>query len=216
MKTFLLVRHGESVSNSGKYFTGQLNVDLTETGYKQAQRTAEFIVENFTVDAIYSSDLQRAYHTAEAISRLTGKEIVADKGLREVDGGKFDGVVYNILEKMYPVEYGHWLSDIGTSKCLDGESMRDVQIRGDATIRRIAAEVPDGSTTVITTHAAFLRAMECLWKELPLTEMKNLPWVSNASVTVVEFDDESAKFTIVRRNLYEHLGDLRTELPKNA
>lgn len=216
MKTFLLVRHGESVSNCGKYYTGQLNVDLTEIGYKQAQRTAEFIVSNFPVDAIYSSDLQRAYHTAEAVARLTGKEIIADRGLREIAGGKFEGVVYDILEKKYPEEYGHWLRDIGTSKCVDGESMRDVQIRGDAALRRIAATVPDGTTTVVATHAAFIRAIECLWKELPLTEMKNLSWVSNASVTVAEFDPKNEKFTIVKRNIYGHLAELRTELPKNA
>lgn len=216
MKTFLLVRHGESLSNCGNFFTGQMNVDLTALGYRQAERTAQFIVNNYKADAIYSSDLQRAFHTAEAISRVTGLPVRADRGLREIYGGKFEGVDYFILEKMYPEEYGHWLSDIGTSQCVGGESMRDVQIRGDGALRRIAAEVRDGTTTVIATHAAFIRAMVCLWKERVLEEMKNIPYFSNASVTEVYFDPETGKFTLGRENLADHLAELRTELPPNA
>ena len=51
------IRHGESQANAQNVFIGHTDLDLTEKGHKQAQKTAEFL-KDVSVDKIYSSDLK--------------------------------------------------------------------------------------------------------------------------------------------------------------
>ena len=60
MTRLLFVRHGQSEANLEGVFAGQIDPALTELGYRQAECTAEFIAKTYQVDAVYSSDLQRA------------------------------------------------------------------------------------------------------------------------------------------------------------
>ena len=66
--------------------------------------------------------------------------------------------------------------------------MLEVQRRGIAKAARIAKRHP-GQTVLLATHAGFLRVMQCYWQKLPLSEMKDIQWVPNASVTEVQYDD---------------------------
>ena len=84
MTTLLLIRHGESEANRNRVFGGQINPDLQERGVMQAKLTAKFIAENYKVDKIYSSDLKRAYRTAQPLSYILNMEIKAEKRLREI------------------------------------------------------------------------------------------------------------------------------------
>ena len=52
MTTLIFVRHGQSEGNLKKIFTGQLDIPLTELGRAQAQRTAEYLCANYSIDAI--------------------------------------------------------------------------------------------------------------------------------------------------------------------
>ena len=61
-----------------------------------------------------------------------------------------------------------------------------------------------------------LRAMWCVWHGLPISEMKNAKWAPNASVTVVDYDNNGG-YEVVMYGEAEHLikEGLVTELPKN-
>ena len=63
MVKLYFIRHGESLANQKDVFIGQYDFDLTEKGRKQAEMVADYL-KDVKVDAIYSSDLLRAYHTA--------------------------------------------------------------------------------------------------------------------------------------------------------
>ena len=65
---FYLVMHGQSIGNALRTYLGHTNLDLSELGYEQAKITAEHL-RNVPFDAIYSSDLLRAYHTALPTAR---------------------------------------------------------------------------------------------------------------------------------------------------
>ena len=80
----LLVRHGESEGNVLGVFTGHSGYPLTENGHRQAKLTAEYIRENYPVEAVYSSDLPRAYQTAEHIARAFDLPVVTDCCFREI------------------------------------------------------------------------------------------------------------------------------------
>ena len=62
-----LIRHGQSLGNFERRFLGHTDLDLTPLGYKQAQCAAAFF-KDIKIDAVYSSDLLRAFNTAKAVA----------------------------------------------------------------------------------------------------------------------------------------------------
>ena len=96
-----LIRHGESEANKIDAFAGHSQFNLTEQGRAQAQKAAEYL-STLQVDAIYSSDLPRAYQTAEPTAKRLGMEIITSKQLREIDAGEWEGRTFNDLQKTIP------------------------------------------------------------------------------------------------------------------
>ncbi len=212
MTTLILVRHGESEANLGNYYAGHLDALLTERGFAQAKLTAKYIKENYKVDKVYASDLKRAYATGQAIANAFGVEITSDSNLREIDAGEWDGVAFDELINSNE-DYRFYLEDIGNSKCTGGESVAQLQQRVSEAMNKIVAE-NDGKTVVVATHATPIRTMQCLWEGKTLDDMKNIPWVANASVTVAEY--ENGKWKLVKAGESSHLKELMTVLPDNA
>ena len=74
MSYLILVRHGQSVWNLEKKFTGWVDVDLTENGKSEAKKAGELIKSNnINIDIYYSSFQLRAKNTLKLI-----KEILQD------------------------------------------------------------------------------------------------------------------------------------------
>ena len=60
----VLIRHGESEWNKLNLFTGWMDVDLTDTGRKEAAEGGRALAEaGFDFDVCYTSYLKRAIHT---------------------------------------------------------------------------------------------------------------------------------------------------------
>ena len=196
MVKFVIIRHGYSVYNKERRFTGQCDVDLDSAGLEQAQDTAKYVVENYAIDKIYSSDLKRAVDTATPIAKALNLPINTLKGLREIDVGDWEGLTFEQVRELYPKEFEHYITDVGNAYCVGGESYADLVKRANETMRRLAKE-NDGKTLLVSTHGGFIRCLRCAWLNLSLGEIKNIPHVGNASVTVVEFDGESANFTLI-------------------
>jgi 2,3-bisphosphoglycerate-dependent phosphoglycerate mutase len=77
MSYLILVRHGQSVWNLEKKFTGWVDVDLTENGILEAKKSGKLIkLQNINIDIFYSSFQLRAKNTLRLI-----KEILGDKSL---------------------------------------------------------------------------------------------------------------------------------------
>jgi 2,3-bisphosphoglycerate-dependent phosphoglycerate mutase len=63
--TLILLRHGESEWNLKNLFTGWVDVDLSDTGVKEARRGGELLVETGLLPSVvHTSVLRRAIHTA--------------------------------------------------------------------------------------------------------------------------------------------------------
>jgi probable phosphoglycerate mutase len=78
---FCLVRHGETNWNVEGRLQGHTDVDLNERGIAQAAQMAKAIKAiNLQFDVLYTSDLQRAAKTANAIEKLFNtKDILCPK-----------------------------------------------------------------------------------------------------------------------------------------
>ena len=102
-----LVRHGESAGNATGRIQGWRDVPLTPAGEQQAAKTGAFLAayarsEGVAFAALYSSDLHRAWDTAQAIGRALDLVPVAEPGLREMHFGVVEGLGYQEWQAAYP------------------------------------------------------------------------------------------------------------------
>lgn len=213
MTTLLLVRHGLSLANREKFFAGQADVPLLPMGQLQARATGAFLREHYAVDKVYASDLVRAGETGQILAEILGCPLETDKGLREIYAGAWQEKTFDYLTERYPQAYGVWRQDIGKAQCPEGESVAEMGLRVREALTRICRDNP-GKTLVIATHATPIRAMESWAKFLDFSRMGELPWVSNASVTELFYEDGVWQLGKVSQDA--HLQDLRTVFPANV
>ncbi|MEM9062886.1 MAG: histidine phosphatase family protein [Pseudomonadota bacterium] len=79
---FYFLRHGETTWNAGKRIQGQLNSPLSELGWEQA-RAAGRAMRDEPIERIVASPLDRAFFTAQEVSKVKGIEVVFDRDLME-------------------------------------------------------------------------------------------------------------------------------------
>lgn len=207
-----LIRHGESMANERDAFIGHTDLDLTQKGHMQAEKTAEYL-KNIDADVIYSSDLIRAYHTAEHTARMKGLEIIKDKNLREIYAGEWEDKTFYELEEKYADSYGVWLNDIGRAVCDGGESVEDMAKRVIDEFNKIINE-NEGKTIFIFSHGTPIRVLRAFWTGKGVDDLKDVAWASNASVSHVEYID--GKVIIHSYSNDSFLGDMATILPDNV
>jgi len=163
MTRLLLVRHGESIWNADGRWQGQADPPLSERGREQAATAAGAIG---TVDAIVTSDLERAADTGAIIARILGIEpVVVEPRLRERDAGSLSGLTRPEIH----VEFPGLLPDdpAGYVPGADGhpnwphdwESDADLWDRVEVALIAIARLVPDGDVVVVT-HGGVMYAIE--------------------------------------------------------
>lgn len=213
MTTLLLIRHGQSMANLESKFAGNFNSPLSPLGEQQAHSTAAYIASTYQVDAVFSSDLDRAKYTGQAVADRVELPLETDKRLREIDAGEWEGKTFDELNAKYPDTYGVWLTDIGNAACPNGEAVAQTQARVVAAVKDIAARY-DEKTVVIASHGCAIRTLQCFAEGKTLHEMKNVPWVSNASVSTLTVDN--GEIRLVKAGYDKHLGDNQSKLPANV
>lgn len=203
MTKLILIRHGESLGNAARRLLGHTDLDLSELGYRQAEATALFL-KNEKIDAIYSSDLLRAYNTAVPNAKLHSLEIIPSVNLREIMLGDWEGKsVEEILEEYGDMYEKEWLGAFGTFRFPGGESTMEAGERFYKECKRIAEENPD-KTILITAHAAVIRSFYSMVMNIAPEEIvANLAYPTNASISEVEY--KNGKFKKISFSKDEHL-----------
>ena len=205
MTKFILVRHGQSKANEGGYLAGVTDVPLSTLGERQAKAVSEYILKTYKVDVIYSSPLERACNTVKGVADELNLSIIKETDLREFDFGKWEGLSLEEIKNNFDNGYGKWAKDPGVYTPHGGETMAHLQARVVEKLKQIG-EIEDGKTVLIGSHSSVIRALQCYIQGLPLTKMKNTPWVVNASVAEINFDGED--FYIFKYGYDGHLIDL--------
>ena len=212
MTTLLLLRHGQSEGNRDHRFLGWQDGALSEMGRRQAELVAQALRKR-TLAAVYTSDLQRACQTALPAAREHGVSLIREPALREINAGEWEGHTYEELCERDGEAYRIWLEDVGRAVCTGGESVAQLSERVWTCIQRLARE-NEGCTVLIVTHATPIRTLLTRWQGKPLSEMKDVPWVDNASLTEVRV--ENGVFTPVSVNQTAHLGSVISKFPANV
>ena len=213
MTTVIFVRHGQSTANLACLFAGHTDVALTELGHKQAENTANFL-KNYPISAIYSSDLERSMQTAAPTGKMHNLPVVPDRELREIFAGEWEGRAYEELLEKYTQSFNTWRTDCGRAHPEGGESTLELGARIYGEVDRLI-EKHKGECFAIFTHATPIRLMRAKWEGYPPEELKNVEFCANASVSVVEYDD-NGNANVLLYGYDEHQGDIATRFAKGS
>ena len=189
--TVYIIRHGESIGTQRRDFLGHTDLPITEKGEKQALSAAKYLASiSFCPDAVYASPLCRAAKTTElALSLCDAPPIVYHDGLREIYAGEWENKNILDLDALYPEARRVWREDIGHAVPTGGESVAALYGRAVSTVLEIARENM-GKTVFIGTHATPIRSLETYARGLSSDLMQEIPWPTNASLSVYRFDGE--------------------------
>lgn len=150
----VLVRHGETDWNREGRFQGQLDIGLNAMGEWQAVRVGEAL-KSCPLAAIYSSDLSRAWRTAEQIGAAQGMAPVAAQALREQHFGVFQGLSAEEVRERWPAAMHAWSSRDPGFTPEGAESRQAFHHRCVAGVAELA-EKHTGQRIALVTHGGVL------------------------------------------------------------
>lgn len=158
---FYFLRHGETDWNRTGRTQGQLDSQLNELGWSQAERAAEHLAEE-PIERIVASPLSRARNTAEVVARPHGLDVIVDAGLMECHLGDHQGEAH-----------GPWLREywLGRYDPPNGETLAGFSARVWEAMRRT---VELGPNTLIVAHGGLWIAAHSYVSIAPaMTRMPN-------------------------------------------
>lgn len=156
--------HGTTTDNEEGKSSGHYDVDLSAKGFRQVQELKD-AVKNKKFDAVFSSDLQRAWKTAEGA--FEGAKFIRDRRLREVDYGK---LTRQSEKKVVPRKKKHIATPFP-----GGESYKDVEAR----MRDFLVEVArayQGKNVAIVSHQAPQLALDVVLEGIMWEEAFDRDW----------------------------------------
>lgn len=202
-QTIYLIRHGQTNWNKERRFQGIKDINLNETGRKQATQLEEALT-HIDFDRVVSSDLSRARETAEILARGRNLEVETDVLLREIHFGDWEGLNFATIEARFPVEARMWLDDPGSLTVPGGESF-------EAMAQRVWerflfwTEREDYRKMAIVSHGGTTAAMICKILGEPIASMWQYVQ-ANTAVNVV-LRKGFGNYEVHRYNDAEHLQD---------
>jgi broad specificity phosphatase PhoE len=182
--TVYLIRHGETDWNLEGRWQGHADVPLNDLGRRQASLVARRLqAEGVRFDAIYSSDLARAYQTAWEIGAAVRVAVQLLPPLREIDLGSWSGLKYDEIRAHFPteialIEQGQDIPRGG------GETIAAMQRRVVGAVDAIAAH-HSGETLALVTHGGCIRSLLAHAENYKGDGFKRYPHIGNTSISVI-------------------------------
>ena len=164
-----LLRHGEVVLAGTRRFIGHLDVPLSEDGEAQCAAQARRLAAG-RIDALYSSDLQRARRSGEIIGAPHGLTPTIVPALREMAMGRWEGLTADEIQAREPEGFRDWMARVGEFPFPEGESVPDLVTRAGAAFDDIVAR-GRARTIAIVAHGGTNRALLCRALGLPLDRL---------------------------------------------
>ncbi len=202
----ILVRHGESEWNRIGRYQGQADASLSELGLQQADALAHRL-KSEQIDSIYTSPLQRARKTAEAIARFHPRvPFVEDPALYEIDHGAWQGLLAAEVRERYADLLEEWRVYPTRCQMPGGESFSNILKRTLNLRERVARQHPDG-TVLLSTHDVVVKILIADALGMHMDRINRI-WVTNASISVIEYTQDLP--FLVSLSEACHLGHLET------
>ncbi len=160
-------RHGQTDYNKADIILGVTDIELNETGLKQAAELAEHIkTSGIKIDLIISSPMKRAYRTAEIISSVNGIKHQTDTRLREWDYGEYEG-------KHRTAEgFAENKRNFGVKMGNTGESLLELSHRVYSLIDEVQERYSD-KTVLLVSHGGICRVIETYFNNMTTEQFSN-------------------------------------------
>ncbi len=186
-QTLLIIRHGQTTWNVEHRLPGQLpGVSLNETGRQQAARLNEAL-SVLPISAIISSPLERARDTAEIVAKGRDLSIQFEPDLMDTDIGPWSGKLIEDVAKNDPA-WKEYVKD-PTVAPAGVETFTQVQQRSVAALERWRKQENIGAYPAFIAHADVVKLLVAHYSGLETKRAGSL-FIDNASVSIIEIDDE--------------------------
>jgi broad specificity phosphatase PhoE len=194
MTTFLLIRHA-LCDPVGRSIAGrQPGIHLNNPGRGQARRLAEWLGP-ITLDAIYSSPLERALETASPIAQAKGLQVHPAEAWNEIDFGEWTGRALADLDPL--PEWRRFNTFRSSAVVPGGESMTQVLDRVLRELERLRALHPAATAHVaVVSHGDVLRSLVAHALGVPMDLFHRLE-ISPASVSTLEITDQGSRLLLL-------------------
>ncbi len=158
MTEIILARHGETEWNVEEVFRGRIDVELNETGLKQAELLGEYL-SKLKIEKVYSSPLKRALRTAQGIADYQRLKVEVTPALIDFDFGKWQGLTVGEVKAKYESLYREWLENPQQVKIPGGENLDGVRRRATSLVGSVLDKY-DG-TVVLVSHRVVNKVLIC-------------------------------------------------------
>lgn len=181
-----LIRHGQSTWNREHRIQGQLDPPLSEEGRRQAEMLGERLAARPFV-AAYTSDLKRAFETAEVIGGLAGVSARPMEALREIFLGEWEGLKTEEIAARYPEAWARWVEEPDWDVVPGGEGAAPFEARVAAALDHIFGSHSHGDVLVVT-HGGVIQI--ALHRVVGRPSHGLFPFkIQNASISLLEKRD---------------------------
>jgi glucosyl-3-phosphoglycerate phosphatase len=197
-KRLVLLRHGQTAWNAARRVQGQLDVEIDDTGHRQAAAVAPVIAALGPV-ALWSSDSARARQTAAYVAKETGLDPSYDARLREYFLAERQGVTHEEYAALAPEEFAEFRrGDFDVVP--GGETAAEVSARVGAAVRELLASVGPGETAVAVSHGAAIRDAAPTLLGWPVTERAALHGLANCGWVELDEAEPGSPLRLVAYN----------------
>lgn len=191
-----LIRHGQTDWNIQRRLQGHTDIPLNNQGRKQATALKE-VLAPLSIEAFYSSDLIRAFDTAELAKSHPEIPVFKIPGLREASLGDAEGLFFDELHFRFPDAYTRWLSTGKPNEDFafpNGESKIQHRQRLQTTLESLFIEIPY-SKIAIVTHGGSMRRILEICEDFHQKEFKT----ANTSVYEIAYIPSEQKYKFFKQ-----------------
>ena len=172
-----IVRHGQTDGNVNKIMDGIRDIDLNETGVKQAEETRD-LLKDIKFDLIICSPLARTKHTMEIIN-INNYPVIFDDRVKERDCGEFTGKGFDSLDRDL---YWNYYDE---TKYESAESIEHLFNRVFSFLNEISDKY-QGKRVLLVTHEGVTKTINCYFNGVP--KDGNLQGLGIKNCQVVKYD----------------------------
>jgi len=197
----VLIRHGQSTWNSEHRIQGQLDPPLSAEGRRQAELLADRLAGR-RFAGFYTSDLERAFETAEILAPKVGAQPEPVKGLREIFLGDWEGLRTEEIAQHFPEAWARWVDDPDWDVVPRGEGAAHFDARVGEVLENIFSRHDRGDVLVVT-HGGVIQI--ALHRVVGRPSRGLFPFkIQNASISLIE--KRNGRMVIAGVNDIAHLG----------
>lgn len=192
MTRFLLIRHATNHTVDKRFAGRSAGIHLNEEGQKQAQKLADRLT-GITIDAIYSSPLERAVETAGPIAAVHKLETNILEDFLEIDTGEWTNRSFE--EMANDNQFQLFNSFRSCTRIPGGESMLEAQARMISGLEKLRSHHQQATVAVIG-HADLIKAAVAYYAGIHLDMFQRLE-ISPASVSIIDIYDVTARILLI-------------------